>query len=166
MATSTTAARSNGWLWFFVILVVLTVAAISTLVGYNLRQQLKREDLERARDTWTRFGPRDYDLDYLVKKQAGDPERYRVRVRDGKVVFVSLNDRPVESFQYRYYGVPAMFDNIEGFLDRDAELGSPRAFNLAKFDERDGHVFYYRRSIMGGRESLEITARLDPAGDR
>jgi hypothetical protein len=162
MPNSTTAARSYGWLWFFIILAVLTVALISSLVIFNLRQQLKPKDIEEARECWQQHGPRDYDLDYLVTKPESSPEHFHVRVRDGKTVFASLNDLPLAPAQLRYYGMIAMFDDLENFLELDAQPGRPRTFLVATFDAGDGHLVHYVRRVMGGRERVEVTVRLDP----
>src|SRR5262249_4483768 len=55
---------NRGWIWFFVILIVLTVTSITIMIVYNLRQQLKPEQLAQARALWEQKGPADYDLDY------------------------------------------------------------------------------------------------------
>src|SRR5438034_11422800 len=111
--------RNPRSFWFFGILTLLALAAIVTLFVFNKGQLLKAEQLAAARERWNQNGPRDYDMEYGVKKQDGDWETYAVQVRKGKVTSASLDGRPVEPRQYIYYGMPALFEQIEGFLELD-----------------------------------------------
>ena len=155
---------NRRWIWFFAVLTGLTVAAIATLIIYNTRQQLRPPDLEAARQRWQAQGPADYNLEYSVAKQSSERELFTVRVRQGHVEAVALNGRPLEPAQYHYYGIPALFDFIEEFLDQDAQPGKPRTFTKALFDDNDGHVTHYVRRVMGSRERVEINLRLDRVG--
>ena len=62
--------QSYRWVWYFVVLGVLTVSACTILVWYNLRQQLKQEDLQAARALWKLNRPPDYDLIYSKRGSA------------------------------------------------------------------------------------------------
>jgi Family of unknown function (DUF6174) len=156
--------RSNHrWVWFFVALVVLTVAAIATLIIYNSRQLLKPEKLQAARALWQEHGPRGYDFDYTVKTQDNDLQQYAVKVRGGKVTAVTLNERPLEPAQLHYHSMAALFDDIETFLDRDSQPGVPRTFTRGDFAPDDGHLIAYVRRVMGSRERVEINViRFEP----
>src|SRR5581483_4771996 len=70
--------------------------AVVTPLVYNLRQQLKPEQLEQARARWRDNGAADYDLDWEVK-QAGEPRptAYHVIVRGGDVWAVYEDGRLV-----------------------------------------------------------------------
>src|SRR5437870_10707552 len=104
--------RSANWIWYFVILAVLTVVATTILIVYNLRQQLRPEQLAAARALWEAKGPRDYELRYTTKKGTEEePDRYVVRVRGGQTVSVLVNGRPLEARQYVYYGMMALFND-------------------------------------------------------
>src|SRR5712664_2552474 len=74
--------QSYSWVWYFVVLGVLTVAACTILVWYNLRQQLKKEDLQAARAQWQQNRPSDYDLTYTKRGSASGI--FFVKVRNGK----------------------------------------------------------------------------------
>src|SRR5919204_5077799 len=83
--------QSYRWVWYFVVLGVLTIAACTILVWFNLRQQLKKEDLQAAHALWKQKRPPDYDLTYSKRGSASG--KFFVKVRDGKVVNVTLDGR-------------------------------------------------------------------------
>jgi hypothetical protein len=149
--------NSKRWVWFFLLLGTLTVSGVVIGVWSNLQQQLTPEKLAAARAQWTEKGPRDYELDYEVKRgDRPDPspqvgEKYTVIVKDGKAVsppppgrFGSLDD---------------FFDWIEQRLRADREPGAPRVFAVLTFH---GDELHYVRSVMTTRERIEITAKFHP----
>ena len=159
--------RNRRWIWFFVTLSVLTLAAIIIQVWYNLGQQLTLQQLHDAQARWKEKGPRDYDLEYTLKKTDGT-DRYAVQVRNGKVLSVlrdasggiqETNWQPEEERLYRYRDMPALFGFLEDFLQRDTQSGIPRTFATATFDAKDGHLIHYVRSVMSKRERQEITVQ-------
>jgi len=162
--------RNRNWIWFFVILGFLAASAITISTVYNLRQQLTLDELTRNRTLWEEKGPRSYVLEYT--KTLAKKEIFVVTVRNGAVESVTLKpaDAPadqqptkLEPRSFAYYGMNALFRDIEEFLKMDAEPGSPRAFNRATFDPGDGHLLGYLRSVSktGQHVQIEIT-RLEP----
>jgi len=156
---------SYRWVWYFIVLVILTVMACSILVWYNLRQQLKMEDLDNARSQWKRNRPLNYDLYYTKRGSASGA--FEVEVRDGKVTSVTLdgreitqNDKPMEPSRYPRYDMAALMDDIKTFLEKDAEAGRPRTYSVATFDAADGHLIRYVRRVMGTSERIEINVQL------
>jgi Family of unknown function (DUF6174) len=155
--------RSRNWIWFFAVLGLLAVAAVAINGVYNMRLQLTPEALAHARELWEKNGPRDYLLEYT--KTIDRAETFIVTVRNGETRSVVLNpgeqQLKLEARQYRFYGMDALFDDIDTLLKRDAQPGSPRAFNQAVFDPGDGHLIYYARNA--GKEHVHITVkRLEP----
>jgi len=146
-------------MWFFGLLVLLTIVAISIQVWYNLGQQLTSQKLEGARELWKRGGLRDYDMEYTIKKIDGS-ETYNVQVRQGKVVSASRDGHPEETRLYRYRDMPALFGFLEDFLAQDTQPAAPRTFATASFDPQDGHLIHYVRSVMSTRERQEINVQL------
>lgn len=148
--------RNRGWIWYFVLLAVLTTAATASLIVYNLRQQLQPEQLVEARKLWKEKGPSDYRLDYTVQKgtDAGK-DRYSVLVRGGKVVAASVNGQEEPAERFRYYGIPALFDFMEDFLEIDTKKGK-KNYSRALFATDDGHPLWYVRRVMGTSERVEI----------
>ncbi|TMQ35667.1 MAG: hypothetical protein E6K70_00960 [Planctomycetota bacterium] len=147
---------SRGWVWFFIILAVLTVTAITVEVWFNAQQQLTPETLAEARKKWEERGPRDYDMDYTFKKM-DSTDVYSVQVRGGKVTAVACNGQPEDEIRYKYAGMQALFGFIADFLEQDRQPGHPRTFALANFDANDGHLTHYVRSVMTTKERQEIT---------
>ena len=161
--------QSYRWVWYFVVLGVLTVSACTILVWYNLRQQLKKEDLQTARALWKQNRPSDYDLTYTKRGSASGT--FFVKVRNGKVVDVTLdgreitqNDKPLDPSRYPRYDMTALMDDIETFLEEDAEPGRPRTYTVATFDPTDGHLIRYVRRVMGSSERIEINVQLKRLG--
>ena len=155
--------RSKGWLWFFVVLVVLAVLVASSLLLYNLKRQLKPENLQAARQRWQEHGPRDYRLVYTIKKDQKPPDYYAVRVRAGHAESATINGRQAPSEQLPSLDMNGLFAVIERHLEEKARPDSPRTFIRAVFDPEDGHVRSYIHSPRGGTR-LEITVEsLTPA---
>src|SRR5262249_60798210 len=90
-----TSRQNRGWLWFFLVLLLLAAVAASSLVVYNLGQQLRPEDVQDARRRWQAKGPRDYRLVYTVKTDDQPVDHYAVRVQGGKVTQATVNGKPL-----------------------------------------------------------------------
>jgi hypothetical protein len=150
--------NSNRWVWFFLVLGTLVVAGVSIEIWSNEKQQLTPEKLAQARALWREKGPRDYVLEYEVKRDdTPDPaprtgEKSTVRVKDGKA---EAAPRPGQ-----FGSMDDLFDWIEGRLAADREAGGPRPFVKVTFDPHDGHVLHYVHSVMRTRERLEVTVTL------
>jgi hypothetical protein len=158
--------RNYGWIWYFAVLAVLTVTAISIWIWYSRKQQLKPEQVAKARALWKEHRPSDYDLAYTKKGSATGT--FALEVRNGKVVSVTLDgrpitrdDRPLDPVFYPRYDMSGLLDDIDQFLRLDAEPGKPRTFTIAAFDPDDGHLIHYVRRVMGGTERIEITVQLN-----
>src|SRR5262245_6203166 len=83
--------RSRGWIWYFVAPVVLSLAAVTTIVVYRWGQILTPERLEAARKLWKEKGPKDYEFRYVKRIGPEDrPEHYTVVVRGGEVQSVTV----------------------------------------------------------------------------
>src|SRR5947209_14709906 len=61
--------RSRRWVWFFLFLAVVPASLLGVEIWFNLHQQLTPEKLAAARARWDKNGPRDYVLDYEVKRE-------------------------------------------------------------------------------------------------
>jgi hypothetical protein len=164
---------------FFVVLAGLSVLAVVLPILYNLRQQLRPEDLARARELWRERGPADYELDYtLMIDRAVHPERYAVLVRGGRVVFaggegrIEVLDpdigvlagpsvRGVIHHEERILDVPGLFDRIESVLQSDPQAGK-RNLTVAAFDPRDGHPRRFIHRVRGTDQREEWIIRLYP----
>jgi hypothetical protein len=155
-------ARGRGWIWFFVILALLTLTAIGIQIWFNPTVPLTAPLLAEAEARWKEHGPRDYDMDYTIKK-VESTERFHVQVRDGKAVSVLMNDQiALEPRLYPSCTMPALYGFIEEFMEQDAQPGKPRTFSNVMFDPLDGHLIHYVRSVAVRRERQEISVRLIP----
>jgi hypothetical protein len=187
MSLSMTHSRSRRWIWFFLVLALLAAGAIVVPIVYNLSIQLRPEQLADARKRWRENGPADYDLSYLVKRTEHDhtpqPEdqEYFVQVRAGRVVLVVQDGEVVYLDRWLSiaaglavlalpdedapdYGVPALFDQIEVLLPRDASLRR-LLFVTAQFDPKDGHPYHFVIRVRGTVERSEWNiklTRIDP----
>ena len=139
-----------------VILAALAAAAVTIPLAYNLSRQLTPEQVTAARTLWRAHGPRDYDLDYLEKRDAGGTTQeraYHVQVRGGRA---TTSDGGLD--------VEGMFGRMEAALREDAAAGR-RPYATATFDKADGHPLRYVRRDRPAGERLEWTVRLRRAGD-
>jgi hypothetical protein len=161
--------RSRRWIWFFAPLAVLGLCAMIIPWIYNVWQQLRPEQLAAARVLWDRRGPKDYDLEYVIKEDdtpGRDPsagpeiESISVRVRQGRIESATRNGKSVALEEEKRYGVEALFDLIQGYLERDGQPGQSRSYAHARFDKQDGHPVHYVRRVMGSRQRMEIIIEL------
>jgi hypothetical protein len=124
--------------------------------------------LAAAWKLWETNGPRDYDLRIEKSTSSANSDgtaRVEVvesKVRAGKVLFASLDGRPMEARLLREYDMPAWFGFIEAFLKKDAEPNAPRTFRTAVFDAKTGAILNFRRRVSGTHERQEITIRVLP----
>jgi hypothetical protein len=151
--------RNRGWIWFFVVLIVLTVIV---LVGLNMSirgRQLTLEQLQQARAVWDQKGPRDYNVTWIQKGSM--PGEFHVKVRNGKAILVTLAGSALEERLYPNYTMTALFAFIEDFLREDAKLAKERrTFTTATFDAEDGHVTRFIRRVLGTSEQQDISIDL------
>jgi hypothetical protein len=159
------ARQGRAWIWFFAVLIVLTLTGITVQIWYNARQQLTWEQLIGAEQLWKQKGPPDYDLDYTIKK-IGSTDVYHVQVRNGQVVSATCNDQPLPERSYHYQDMPHLLGFIEEFWRQDHPESepAPRVYATATFDPQDGHLLHYVRSVTAKRERVEITVELHRAG--
>jgi hypothetical protein len=151
--------KTHSWIWYFSVLAILTIIATATLAIYNLRQQLKPEQLDAAIALWAAKGPKDYVLVYTAKKTeiSGEmDDHYVVKVHGGQATEVLVNGAPLEDRQLAYYGMHRLLQNLERFMEIDAEPGRPKTYVRGDFDAKTGAVLRYVRRVMGSRQRVEI----------
>ena len=158
--------RNRYWIWFFVLVGLLTVGAIAILLLYNLNQQLKPEPVAAARQRWDKNGLANYDLFYKINRQdlnGSVEEDFVIQVRHGRVVFGTFRtspqykEVPLKTRLYSLHNVPAFFDYLDDYLKQDAKPGAVRPCMLALFDPNDGHLLHFVRRVSSNR--LEITVK-------
>jgi len=150
--------KNKRWLWFFLVVIVLGLAAVSSLIAFNWSRQLKPDELAAARLHWGQRGPRSYQLTYVIKIGLDEQATsYVVRVRDGRVVSASVNGLPEKRQRFGYYGMEALFDYMGDFLENDAKLRR-RIYIHGVFDPQTGALREFVRRVMGGNERVKIAA--------
>ena len=163
--------RSRRWVWYFGVLLVLGVVALTVPLVYNLKAQLTPGQLEAARALWKEHGPADYDLLYQEKIDAGPVERFLVEVRGGKVsVWRCEGDektklKELTPSQRQAYTVPGLFERMERLLIED-RAASRRNYVTAVFDARDGHPTPYVRRVSGTQQRLEWVIKMLPLHEK
>jgi hypothetical protein len=151
-----TSRHNRGWLWYFLVLLLLAAVAASSLIVYNLGQQLSPEQLDSARRRWQAHGPRDYRLAYTIKRDDQPVDHYAVRVHAGKVVLATVNGKPVPAAERERVDMEGLFRLMDEHLRLREQAGQPKTFLRAHFDAVDGHVRSYVRAPRG-QARLEIT---------
>jgi hypothetical protein len=158
--------RKRPWLWYFVVLGILSVTAASIQFWYAKGRVLTLDKVLAAEEKWKAHGPASYDLKYTTRK--GDvTDEYQVEVRKGKVVSLTCNGKPVEERLYHYSTMPALLSFIEDFMrqdDEDAKTGKRRPFAYGDFHPENGYVrrFAHGQNAANG---IEIRAELKPVSD-
>jgi len=153
----TTREKNAGWAIYFGIVFLLAIAATGTLIAFNLRLQLTPEQFEIAKKTWQEKGPANYVMVYKTSKNNEETtDHYVVKVRNRKTIEVLANGLPLPEERFSYYGMDRLYDDIERFVDQDAEKGRPKVFTRGFFDTQ-GAIRWYVRRVMGTKERIEIT---------
>ena len=163
-------------------------AAVVLPIWYNLRLQLKPEDVASARKRWQEKGLRDYDLELMRREnregRGGHHEEiadeYRVKVRGGKVTSIlsrtqgillvdeavglavgpSIRVQPPPD-DLPPLTVEQLFDEIEANLKRDAEAAGKRNYAMASFVmKEEGYPSHYVHRIAGTKQRVEWNVRL------
>jgi hypothetical protein len=174
---------NRSWVWFFLLLAAAGAGAVVVPIVYNLRQQLRPEQLADARARWEKAGPLDYDLVWEAKQDRDPrPTEYHVIVRGGHVCAVSENGHltladesaaplggavgptlaaleRVPRHELTGYTVEAQFREMEENLKKSAESGG-KDFATASFDSRDGHPIHYIYRVKRSSQRLEWNIRL------
>jgi hypothetical protein len=150
----------------FVVLFILSGAAIGINLMFNLRQQLTAVQLATARSQWAKHGLANYDMTIRKEISAAGSDRAGIKdvlvvsVRDRKTIGVTVNGQPLERRLWSEYDVEGVFDWIERFLEIDSQAGAARTFCIAMFDQSDGHPVRYVRSKSSTRERQELNIEL------
>ena len=164
-------SHSRRWAWYFGVLLVLGVVAVTVPLVYNLKAQLTPEQLAAARALWKENGPTDYELLYQERIDTGPVETFRVEVRGDKVSVwrreggKEKNLEELTPSQRQAYTVPGMFERMERFLEED-RAAARRNYVTAAFDAKDGHPVRYVRRVSGTQERLEWVVEMLSAHDR
>jgi hypothetical protein len=150
--------KTRRWIWYFALLFALAFLATVVLIVYNLRQQLKPEQLVAARALWKESGPANYTMSYTTRVNEEAPDHYWAKVRVGKVVDAQYNGQSEPPERRAYRSMEGLFDFIEKFMQIDNEPGNPKTYVRAIFDDqKTGGVRWYVRRVMGSRQRVEIT---------
>jgi hypothetical protein len=157
---------NRGWIWFFLVVIVMAVAAAAITWSANIRQQLTPQQLAGAQKRWAEKGPPDYDL-WIEKRISSansdaeqQPEIIESKIRRGKVLSATLDGRPLDPRLLTDYDMPAWFGFVDDFLKRDTADGAPRTFRTAVFSSETGALLHFTRRVSGTRERQEITIRI------
>jgi hypothetical protein len=160
--------RNRGWIWFFIVLTVLAVAAITINLLYSSRQRLTMDQLRAAQDLWDRAGPKDYDL--VIDKTIGPAtaggdkirDRITVHVRDGKGRSGTINGQPLDERLLSQYDMAGWQSFVEEFVRQSEKPDAPRTFLSADVDPQTGALRRFRRSVRTTREWVEVVFQLTP----
>jgi hypothetical protein len=154
------ASHKRGWMIFFGLLLLMTVAGISLEIWFNEQQRLRPPQLDHARELWETNRPAEYQFSYKIVDQEKDPVSYTVRVRrNGSFRLDSSKDTGEEKLvagDVPYLSMEDLFEKIDAQLADDNQPGKPRVFAKGDFDRRDGHVLRYIRSVRASHERIEV----------
>jgi Family of unknown function (DUF6174) len=167
----TTPRKKNRlWVWYFVFVVIASVGLAGFMIVFNLRLQLKPEQLAAAQQRWKEQGPADYLMTYT--KKLGDSahvDTFVVKVRARKVVEVRMNGEPLRDSEgvpivderLQYHSMDRLLRDIERFLELDAKAGK-KNYNVADLDEKTGALRRYVRSVRDPPEHVVEDVSVEP----
>jgi len=121
-------------------------------------QQLQLDQLSKSRAVWLARDNKDYRMVYTVQR-GGErgKDLFFVEVRAGTVQSVLLNGtQQLPENQLEYHSMEGLFNDIELFLQKDAQPGSPKTVCSGYFSNDDGHLLWFVRQVVGGAERVEI----------
>ena len=156
---------ARPWVWYFVVLTLLSIVAVSIQVWYARGRVLTLDKVLAAEKLWQANGPASYDLKYTTRKgNSTSTDEYQIQVRQGKVVLLTCNGKPVEERLYRYSTMPALFSFIEEFMRQDDEAakeGKRRPYAFGDFNPEMGYI---RRFAHGpnAANGIEIRTEFTP----
>lgn len=139
------------------------------MAGRSGGRELTREDLEAARERWSRSGPASYTL--VIETRGATGKRSVVEVRDGDVVSMETGGRPASRTAWEYWTVDGLFDFLDTELRNAAAAeqtygASPDQVVLqARFDDELGYPRRFLRHVLGTRNGIEwVVESLTPRG--
>ena len=170
-----TPVRQNRlWLIYFLVVIVLSVAATAALWYFNVSIQLTPEELAEERQLWKEKGPSDYFLAYLrLEDEESTGKLYQVEVHGGKVTQArehTVNvragretDPPGEGRtltveEGQQHTMDRLFDLVQAQLDQDQKVGR-RVYRRARFHPDNGALLEYVHRPMGTRQRLQISVQ-------
>jgi hypothetical protein len=170
-APSSSRTKNRAWIWFFAFLAVASVGVAAFMIVFNLRLQLKPEQLDAAMERWRQHGPADYQMTFTRRiNQRDTTDTFKVTVRNRRVIEVRLNGEllrdednkpyPAGHERLQWYTMEKLLREIEVFLDNDAKEGK-KNYNVAIFDEETGALRKYLRSVRGG-ERVDEEVKVEP----
>ena len=164
--------NNYAWIWFFAFIIIASIGVTAFMIGYNLHLQLTPDKLESAWTQWKEEGPKSYNMVY-TKRINNDPKviTYHVKVRNGKVIEVKQDKELLVKTEDRtddpriYHSMDNLFRDAERFLVLDAKPEAKRVYAMAIFDDKNGAMRHYVRSVKGGAERVELRIELQAADD-
>lgn len=166
--------KNRLWIWFFLTVTALTVAATVFLAWFNLQVQLTPEKLADQRARWGKERPADYEVVFTVRENAtpaaesfraglglepnapeGEAVKYQVLVREGLVVEARENERLLPRDCWERLTMEHLFGIAQDRMDSD-RAANRRVYVRARFEEKTGGLLEYVRRVMRSRERQEF----------
>ncbi len=143
------------------LLAAATVPAVYLVTRPSTGEPLTQERLAEARARWKERGPKSYGLDVDVRGI-----RYRIDVKDGEVVAMTIDGRPAAVSALEHWTVEGMFgflaEELSNLRRVEAAYGvsNPEDVVLrAAFDPKYGYPARFLRHVLGLDRSVEWQVR-------
>lgn len=157
--------RNRLWIGYFAFLIVASIGVTIFMIWFNLRIQLKPEQIQAARKLWEEKGPKNYNMIYTRKLGVTDvSEQFKVKVRKGSVIEVKTPDEPLkrpedapaEEDPRRLHGMDALLAEMAANMERDRQPEANKVYVVANFDPATGAILRYIRYDMRTKERVEL----------
>ena len=159
---------ARPWLWYFVLLTLLSIVAVSIQVWFARGRVLTMEKVLAAEQLWRTNGPASYDLNYTTRRGNLPVDTFQVQVRNGKAVSVLCNGKPIEERLNRYWTMPALFSFIEDYMrmdDEAAKEGKRRPYAFGAFNPETGYLLRFAHGQNDALNGIEIRTEFTPVSD-
>ena len=167
-APGTPPKKNHAWIYFFAFLLIASVGVTGFMIWYNLSIQLKPGQLDEAEKHWRESNIKNYNMVYRNRLNFDDQwTTFAAKVRDGKVVEVLMNGKPLEKDKEEdqdprpYHSMDAHFRFLARSMELDQKPNAPKVYFIADFDPQTGAIQRYTRYEPQTKQRVEMQFTLE-----
>ena len=138
------------------------IVGFGLIAGCSGLNTLTPELLDQAEQKWNASKPAAYHLVVAMKGDRVEFGEYDVEVKNHVVISLKRNGAVVDSKVGQDYSMDGLFRMLHQEMDlaqRPMLLGAPEgygAYLMARFDEQNGRLIEYRRTVGGTTNTIDI----------
>jgi hypothetical protein len=143
-------------------LLLMLVALAFLTTGCGRLPALTPDILQAAEARWDAHKPVSYRLVVEMSGDRVETGRFELEVREGRIVTLRRNGlvvRPGAGQDYTMEGLFRVLEQELSLAGKPAMLGAPSGYSAyltARFDDTNGRLIRYRRTVGGASNAIEI----------